>query len=265
MKTNEMMMSIVAVSVAVVIFSLVLMPMVENAANETKNGDEITGTNTPTAYLALADETITVSMTELGVVTSSYTSIYTSGFVATIVTGDSGTVSITMADGTSNDFLAATEQTMTINPTTGAVSIKGVESTVIANQVYVNGTSTDAYGIFTPAENSEVNVKSTQSVMLLGSTHIAVQTVTATGNDFTVTSAQAVDSEDEPMKGILMVSDVAEGDTTEKSMIAPVEYTYYEQIPIMDENLKTILEVIPYLVIIGVLLASVGMFISKRY
>ena len=233
-KSSAIVQAIIGVSIAIVIFAMVLLPMVESSVNSTIDGDEETLTNTTTNYFAPYDGESDITLTFDGTNvtnTSSYTDIVTATQYINI---DSNTITIWSSTGkavvTSDTF------TLTLTP---------------AQIVLVDSTSEGAtYGMWTSL--TDLYVKNNAALYVYNDAKFVSEGYNGTGI--------ALTTDETDYKDVYEVTAIA---GEHGGIFAPLTVTYYEQIPAMDDNIKAILEIVPILVIIGILLACTYMFIGN--
>lgn len=238
MNTNEMIKAMIAISVAVVVFAMVLVPMVQTTLDETKDGEEQTVTiasGYDVGLAAYASETpITiayVNATPAATVTGNYTTVVTADTVYQMTS-----TTVTAYSATGKDVWDA-DATVTIQPT---------------DVVFVNVASDATHGLWS-GQYSNLAVENDVTLTVYNDTTLAKEKYN--GNAIAITSAPVEDQ-----KGIYGITAVAD----DGSVIAPLAYNYYEQVPVMDDNTKVIITVVPLMVVIGVLLGAVALFI-RRY
>lgn len=234
MKANgaEMIQMIVAISVAVIVFSLILIPMLGAAENQTVDGEahteNVTGYATGLIEYAGTDD-IEIDVT-LFTATNDYTLIVTSTMAIIVDKG----VSVTVYDVNGKNTSPSEDITITAS-----------------SKPLVNTASNPTYGYFTSFSTLKVDEDVTLTVW--NDATFAKEKVNGSKIELTSTAV-------ENQKGIYAVSAV---DGTNGVVVAPLTYTYYDQVPAVNDNLKAILDVLPYLVAIGIILAAVALFIKK--
>lgn len=222
----------VAISVAVVVFSMVLIPMIGAAEDQTVDGEahtvDVTGYATGLAEYD-GENDIEIDVT-LFTATDDYSLIVTSTMAIVVDKG----VSVTVYDVNGKNTSPSEDITI-------AASSKPL----------VNVASDPTYGYFTSFSTLKVD----EDVTLTVWNDATYATEKVNGTKIALTS-EAI----EDQKGIYAVSAVA---GTNGVVVAPLSYTYYEQVPAVDDNMKAILDVIPYMVAIALILAAVAMFVKK--
>ena len=234
-RTSDIVNSIIMVSVAIVIMAMVMLPMIDSAVNQTVDGEQETLTNTATAYFAPYDgnDDVTISYVAEG----------------TVVTNSSSYTDFVL----DNKYININDTVITVWDDTGKNVIAADWSITIAKAdlILVDSTSEDAtYGLWTSVEG--LYVKNDAKLYVYNDTTYASEGYNGTGIAITTATTE--------YKGVYEVSAVA-GDNP--GLFAPIEVTYYTQVSAIDDNLKAIMEVVPILVVIGILLASVYMFVTN--
>lgn len=257
MNTNDMIYKIVAISVALVVVLLVLIPMV-TAATENEITVTETGTNEATTTLGFDASNITLShegdVWAFDNDHSNVTRIVTSSAYI-VMTPQAVTINGVAVTYTEQDTIIVSENTINTYLSGSGDPVQSYTLTAIANGGYVltDGAENKIYGLWNGSGaliNKNVNVIAIDS----GTPVLEQYDGTAATGSVTIT---ATESEQYPTA--YEVSAVG----TNGMLVAMLDYTY--QTPVeMDSNVKTIVGVVPYLVVIGVLLAACGLFIRSR-
>ncbi len=267
----------ITITVVILVFAAVLVPIIASMADMTTNGDEITLNNRAVggseSYYSLVDPTTTPTITYT-LATSGLTSsagapdsVLTTTFLVAVVSGSSGSMTIQGPTGTTSTYnttsLATTGTlTFTINVASGTATLTGASSSTglptfsnfASDRVYAESADPAAYALYKPTTEAPVYVNSTVPVITMNSTALGSQSVTS--NTPVALTESAVADE----KNIYMVTAV-EGDG---SILTSVQYSYYEQIPAMNSTLSTIINIIPIFVVIGIIMACVYLFMDGR-
>jgi len=263
--TEKLSSNVVAITIAIVVIALVFLPIVSTAVNMTVDGDEtsITNASSPTAKYSLADvqniATITITATSGGITVdpATATSIISSSFKIDVT---ASTLTVQVASGapvvydTSDSTLDAN---LVLDIGNGTANFTGTAATTLVtipsfSKLYIVDASGD-YGLFTPTDVNTVYVNSTKSIIAITGTAIVTEKSTAS-SPIAITSTASED-----MKNVYIVTDAGTGG----AILTLIDCPYYEQVPAFDDNLKTIFEILPILVAVGVLVGCVYLFMGK--
>ena len=246
------------------------LPIVDTALDQTVDGDEATLANTASAsaLYSLADEQNTPTIT----ITADTSTITVDPATATSIISDkwkidvtSSTLTIQTATGAPTAIAAsAIDAVITISVADKTVNVTGTTTTgipALANPsvLYVVDAS-GTYGLYTPTTVAPVYANSTVAFIAISGTALASEKIGAT-SPVAITAAQYVDSEEEELKNVYSVTDAGTGG----SILVPVNCVYYEQVPAFDGNLKTIIQILPILVAIGILMAAAYTFMGSTW
>ena len=232
--------NIVAISVAVIIVCAIMIPILDSSEDLRHTGEAGSDRNTaPSAYLEeyQGTEDITITMSEgipnvsvpglTRIVTQSQSIVIDGNTVTMTRNGQSP---MTMADG----------NTITID-----VSQE--------NRILVNSDSNGSYGLYDDF-STPIYVQSSSRLIAMDSASpfFSYQSVSDGGIHIAYQPYQ-------DHNGIVGISSVG----TDGSVIVPIQYSWNGSGP-MDETMDMILDIIPLLVVIGILMSCVYMFTSGR-
>lgn len=241
METSRLMQNVVALSVVIIVFAAVLVPILGTVSDYTVDGDANTGKNAASAYLKeyKGTDAITITYTaspaSVTVVPTGLTTIVTSNAKYDIT---ATSVTVTNSEGIT---AWSTDTTITI-PSNGSM-------------VLVNAISDDAtYGIWT-SFTTPVNVTKTTKLIVTDTVAPYFAYEYIDGNSIAITSEEVEDE-----YNVYAVTAVG----TNGSLIAPLEYTWYEQVPALTGETKTVVMVIPIIIAVGLLMSAVYMFVQNR-
>lgn len=252
MNANEMVQRMVAIAVAVVVFGMILLPIVQSAAEQ---GVSATGTNTADVKLGFDATTITIEYD-----TTAWKIDEAHADVTKIVTSDAyitfSSASVTL-NGSAVDESAVDKIVISGSSIAASLSdtpVAGSSFTLdkIKNSSYVltDAAETKTYGMWSTVTGLYINADVNDIV--IGASSVTMEKYTA---DSTVITATLVGDEGD-YTGAYEVSAI-----TGTSLVAPLSFTYTEP---LDGNMAALLEVIPILVVLGIMLACVYMFVSNR-
>lgn len=254
MNANEMVQRMVAIAVAVVVFGMILLPIVQSAAEQ---GVSATGTNTADVKLGFDATTITIEYDGVG---TAWEIDEAHADVTKIVTSDAyitfSSASVTL-NGSAVDESAVDKIVISGSSIAASLSdtpVAGSSFTLdkIKNSSYVltDAAETKTYGMWSTVTGLYINADVNDIV--IGASSVTMEKYTA---DSTVITATLVGDEGD-YTGAYEVSAI-----TGTSLVAPLSFTYTEP---LDGNMAALLEVIPILVVLGIMLACVYMFVSNR-
>lgn len=252
MNTNELVQRMVAIAVAVVVFGMILLPIVQSAAEQ---GVTATGMNEASAKLGFDATTITIEY-----VTDAWTIDEAHADVTKIVTSDayitfsSASVSVngTPVDESTVDKLVIGEGKIVETLTGAANPVETITLDKIKGSSYVltDAAETKTYGMWSTVTGLYINANVNDIV--IGASSVTMEKYTGTS---TVITATLVGDEGD-YTGAYEVSAI-----TGTSLVAPLSFTYTEP---LDGNMAALLEVIPILVVLGIMMACVYMFVTNR-
>lgn len=238
--TMRLVQNIVAISVAVIIVCAIMIPILDSSEDLRHTGEAGSDRNTaPSVYLdeyqGTEDITITMSAGTPDVSVPGLTRIVTQSQCITI---DGNTVSITR-NGQS-------PMTMTDGNT---VTIDVSEE----NMVLIDADTDGAYGLYDDF-STPIYVQSSSRLIAMDQASPFFSYQTVSGNQIHIAYQPYQDH-----NGIVGITAVG----TDGSIIAPIQYAWNGSGP-MDETMDMILDIIPLLVVIGILMSCVYMFTSGR-
>lgn len=241
---------IIAITIAIIVASMILIPMVGTATDMTYNGEAHTENNSvqldPQFYGPYTGDaqTITITVTSESVTGTDLTTIVTNNQYITVDT----------VGKTVNVWSNAGLTTYSSDGITGTVSIS-TANIVLVN--YANATGA-TYSLWNGTTITGLSVEKVAPLYVydgtVGSERYVTESVLGTAIPI---ASEAVDGQ----KDIYAITGLSNADS---GVIAPLTYTYYDQIPAVDENIQAILDVVPLLVIIAVLMAAIYLFIGGR-
>ena len=236
--------NIVAITVAIIVFTVILIPLMGSAMDQTVDGEKHTAQNVaPATYLDLytRGEPITITY-------ESATPTVTSNIIGLnmVVTGSKlitilgTTLTVTDAEGTRT---VTTDTTIPI-PATGKILVN------------TSATSSESatYGLYTSFA-TPIYVEGSKTLVVTSSASPYIASERYNGSAIPMVSEPYADHHE--IYGITSVSDSG-------SLVAPLEYVWYDQIPAMDDTVKMILDIIPILIVVGLLMTCVYMFFTSR-
>lgn len=259
MNASDLIYKIVAISIALVVVSMILIPMV-TAATENEITVTQTGTNDATSTFGFDASNITLSYdTDTWAFDSAHAGVGNIVTSAAVIILNNNTVTVNgdPVDPTVEDSIVITGNVINTYLTGNGDPVKTYNLTAIAggNYVLTDAAADQTYGVWgqghTPLINKNVNL----IAINLGTPVLEKYNGTSATGSVSIT---ATASEDYP--GAYEVTSVGTGGL----LVAPLEYTYNAPVE-MDDNIKTIIGIVPYLVIIGILLAACYLFVSGRY
>lgn len=235
--------SIVAITVAIVVFTAVLIPILGDAVDQTIDGEAHTAENTaPTTYLDTYTGTEAITITYVSAtpaVTVSLTGLTVVATPTKLVTIDGTTITVTDTAGTRT----ITEDATITVPASGTV--------LVCTSTTTSGTAT--HGIYTSFA-TPVYVEDYRSLIVTDTASPFIASENVNGTAIPITADPYADHD-----GIYGITSVGTGG----KLIATLEYTWHDQIPVFDNTLKTILDIIPILLIVGILMACVYLFFGR--
>lgn len=236
--------NIVALTVAIIIFTAILAPAIGDAEDQTVDGQAHTEVNTaPSKYLGpyTGSEpiTITVSQSE-GTVATSVSGLTLVATPDKLVSIENDAVYVTDSEGAS---VPLADGTVTIQA--GGAVLIGTAST---------SPSTATHGLY-ESFAQPVYVEGSTMLIALSSASPYIAQERCDGTAIPIAHQQSED-----MRGVYEVASVG----TDGKLIAPIDYVWHEQVPAMDDTVKMVLDVVPLLIAVGLLLTCVYMFMSSR-
>lgn len=252
MNTNELVQRMVAIAVAVVVFGMILLPIVQSAAEQ---GVTATGMNEASAKLGFDATTITIEYDttawKIDEAHADVTKIVTSD---AYITFSSASVSVngTPVDESTVDKLVIGEGKIVETLTGEANPVETITLDKIkgSNYVLTDAAETKTYGMWSTVTGLYINANVNDIV--IGASSVTMEKYTGTS---TVITATLVGDEGD-YTGAYEVSAI-----TGTSLVAPLSFTYTEP---LDGNMAALLEVIPILVVLGIMMACVYMFVTNR-
>lgn len=244
------------------LFTMVIIPIVENSNIASVESDPITSTNglTPTAFFKEYDTTrgnIVIDLTE-GVTPQTVNSIITDTFMMTYASG-----SLTFTDRFGTETYSALDITsLTIDVTDMLVVAQGSNAEELNGLEYaillVNSSRSMAtYGMYsgnTISETSALYVEEDVTTFESSSSKLQSGTITTLPN--------IGGGIDDTKKGIFNITSAVES----ISLIVPIDYVYSEITYVLDKDSKTMLGIIALVVILGIMYGLVHIyFIGRRY
>lgn len=255
MNANNMIQSMVAIAVAVAVFGMILLPIVQSAAEQ---GVTATGMNETSAGLGFDATTITIEYDSVG---TEWTIDEAHADVTKIVTSDayitfsSASVSVNGTadtDGTTFDKIVISGSSIatSLSDTPDAGLSFTLDKIKNSSYVLTDAAESKTYGMWTTVTGVLINADA--NVIVIGASDVTMEKYTAESTLVTAT----VQGDEDDYTGAYEVSAI-DGTT----LVASLSFTYTEP---LDGNMAAILEVIPILVILGIMMACVYMFISNR-
>lgn len=235
--------NVTAITVAVIVFAVILVPMLGSATEQTVDGEKHTAMNTaPSTYLDVyrGIEPITITYT------SSTPQVTTSISGLTAVVTESRMITI---NGT----------TVTVLDTNGQRTVTADTTITVpaGNKVLIcaSGTTsaTAKYGIYT-SFTTPIYVEGSKSLIAMSTASPYIASERYNGQSIPMTSEPYADHHN-----IYAVTAVSNSG----SLVAPLEYVWYDQIPAMDDTVKMILDILPILIVVGLLMTCVYMFFTR--
>lgn len=227
-------MAMVTATVAIIVFAMVLLPMIGMASNQTVNGEAHEVDLTADVQLAEYEGTEDIAIDATAYTASDGTNSYT-----TIITKNSA---ILIVSGTS----------VTVYDSTGAHSATADITVPATSVLFVNVASNGTYGLWTTI--SGLAVKNTSTLYVFNDTTFATEKYN--GTKIALTYAAVEDQKD--------IYSITAVDGNNGAVVAPLSYTYYDQVPALDGNIKSIIDIIPIMVIVGLLIGCIAMFFKNR-
>lgn len=254
MNANNMIQSMVAIAVAVAVFGMILLPIVQSAAEQ---GVTATGMNETSAGLGFDATTITIEYDSVGTewtideahadVTQILTSEAYITFSASAVDLNGSPIDGSAVDKIVIDGGKIVE---TLTGSADPVETITLEKIKGSNYVLTDAAESKTYGMWTTVTGVLINADA--NVIVIGASDVTMEKYTAESTLVTAT----VQGDEDDYTGAYEVSAI-DGTT----LVASLSFTYTEP---LDGNMAAILEVIPILVILGIMMACVYMFISNR-
>ena len=235
--------NVTAITVAVIVFAVILIPMMGSAMDQTINGEK---------------------HTEQNVAPATYLDLYTRGEPITI-TYDSATPSVTSniiglnMVVTGNKAVTISGNTLTVTDTTGTRTITTDTTITIpaTGRILVNTSATSSatatYGLYT-SFSTPIYVEGSKTLIAMSTASPYIASERYNGQSIPMTSEPYADHHE--IYGITAVSNSG-------SLVAPIEYVWYDQIPAMDDTVKQILDILPILIVVGLLMTCVYMFFTR--
>ena len=235
--------NIVAITVAIIVFTAILIPIMGTAMDQTIDGEAHTAENTaPATYLDLYTRGETITITYDSATPSVTSNIIGLNMVVTsskLITISGTTLTVTDSTGTRT----VTEDTTITVPATGKVLVN----------TSATSTETATYGLYT-SFGTPVYVEASKLLIAIDTEAPYIASEKYNGTAIGIASEPYEDHYD--IYGITSVG-------TSGKLVAPLEYTWYDQIPAMSDTIKTILDILPILIVVGLLLTCVYMFFSR--
>lgn len=234
-RTNEIIQGMIVAAMAIVVIVMIMVPMVNTSVNQTVDGEEHTIDNAAIAVFKPYTGTDPIVIT----------------FDGTNVTNESGLTDIV----TDSMYVNVNGNTVTVWDANGK-TIWAAENTLTltASQVkLVNTIVADVDATYGQMDVTGVYVDKDSKLYVYNEATFAAEKYNGTGIALTYAETD--------YDGVYEITAVA---GTNPGIFAPLSVTYYDQEPAMDDSMKSIITIIPLLVIIGLLMACVYMFISRR-